>query len=215
MSSIARHVHSCRSTFAISPRFIAARPRRFTACVSTSVSNQCSREGSAAPRSQIFSEPIKRKVGSWERRSASLRSSYPARRLYIDWRNRSARGHCVFLPRRASVRLSEISSLSPRRSSSSLTTNKPASDVTRDPWKSTFREELKEKWKGRFWFSPIGFIPPGRLHHVRTLINIDDYHAPRFQNYESKRKCGLRTKSSVTKLFISLFNWRMWPFIQT
>src|ERR1017187_70223 len=192
MSSTARHVHSCPSTFAISPRFITARPRRFTACVSTSVSNQCSRGGSAAPRSRIFSEPIKRKVGSWERRSASLRSSYPARRLYIDWRNRSAKGNCVFLPRRASVRLSEISSLSPRRSSSSRTTNKPASDVTRDPWKSTFREELKEKWKGRFWFSPIGFIPPGRLHHVRTLINIDDYHAPRFQNYESKRKCGVR-----------------------
>jgi hypothetical protein len=64
--------------------------------------------------------------------------------------------------------------------------------VTRDPWKSTFREELKEKWKGRFWFSPIGFIPPGRLHHVRTLINIDDYHAPRTQNYESKRKCGFK-----------------------
>ena len=70
--------------------------------------------------------------------------------------------------------------------------------MTRDPWKSTFREELKEKWKGRFWFSPIGFIPPGRLHHVRTLINIDDYHAPRFQNYESKRKCGLiRTEAST------------------
>ena len=65
--------------------------------------------------------------------------------------------------------------------------------MTRDPWKSTFREELKEKWKGRFWFSPIGFIPPGRLHHVRTLINIDDYHAPRFQNYESKRKCGIKS----------------------
>ena len=65
--------------------------------------------------------------------------------------------------------------------------------MTRDPWKSTFREELKEKWKGRFWFSPIGFIPPGRLHHVRTLINIDDYHAPRFHNYESKRKCGVKS----------------------
>jgi hypothetical protein len=39
------------------------------------------REGKAAPRSQIFSEPIKRKVGSCDSRSASFTSSYPAKRL--------------------------------------------------------------------------------------------------------------------------------------
>src|ERR1019366_4049104 len=62
----------------------------------SSVSKDCKREVKAAPRSQIFSEPISRNVGSWETRSASFMSSYPANRLYTDWRNRSASGNCVF-----------------------------------------------------------------------------------------------------------------------
>ena len=57
------------------PRLIVARPVRFSSCVSSSVSNDCKREVSAAPRSQIFSEPISRNVGSCARRSASLTSS--------------------------------------------------------------------------------------------------------------------------------------------
>jgi len=97
----------------------------------------------AAPRSQIFSELISRSVGSWERRSASFTSSYPARRLYTDWRNRSASGNCVFFPRE-SVKCCSISSLSPNRSSNSRTRTRPPSEVTRDPWKSTFKEALKE-----------------------------------------------------------------------
>lgn len=48
---------------------------RFSSCVSTSVSNDCKREVNAAPRSQIFREPMSRKAGSWARRSASLTSS--------------------------------------------------------------------------------------------------------------------------------------------
>lgn len=40
----------------------------------------CSQPASA-PWSRIFTQPIRRKVGSLERRSASLRSSLPARRL--------------------------------------------------------------------------------------------------------------------------------------
>ena len=60
---------------AISSRLIAASPVRFSACVSSSVSNECTLDGSAAPRSPIFSEPIRRNVGSWERRSASFTSS--------------------------------------------------------------------------------------------------------------------------------------------
>ena len=47
----------------------------------------------AAPRSQFFSEPISRKVGSRESCSASFTSSYPARRLYTDCRRRSAKGN--------------------------------------------------------------------------------------------------------------------------
>jgi hypothetical protein len=38
------------------------------------VSKLCNREVNVAPRFHIFSEPISRKVGSWESLSASLRS---------------------------------------------------------------------------------------------------------------------------------------------
>jgi len=72
---------SIASALAISSRLIRPRPSRFSAWLSTSVSNQWRREGNAAPRSQIFSEPIRRKVGSCDSRSASFRSSYPAKRL--------------------------------------------------------------------------------------------------------------------------------------
>ena len=42
------------------------QPGEISPWVSKSVSNDCSREVSAAPRSQIFSEPISRNVGSCE-----------------------------------------------------------------------------------------------------------------------------------------------------
>jgi hypothetical protein len=40
----------------------AASPAKLSACVSTSVSNDCKREVKAAPRSQIFREPMSRKA---------------------------------------------------------------------------------------------------------------------------------------------------------
>ena len=46
-----------------------------------SVSNQCNVDVRAALRSHRLGEPIKRNVGSEASRSASLRSSYPAKRL--------------------------------------------------------------------------------------------------------------------------------------
>src|SRR5207244_5388339 len=58
-------------SLAISSRLIAASPARFLSCVNNSVSNECTRDVWAAPRSQICSDPISRKVGSWERRSRS------------------------------------------------------------------------------------------------------------------------------------------------
>ena len=96
------------SAFASSSRLIRLRLSRFSSWLSTSVSNQCRREGNAAPRSQIFSEPIKRNVGSCDSRSASFRSSYPARRLQMDCRSRSASGSYVFFPRRPSMMFSAM-----------------------------------------------------------------------------------------------------------
>jgi hypothetical protein len=52
----------------------AISPTRFSSWVSSSVSNQCSVDVSAAPRSQIFGNPIRRNVGSAASRSAPLRS---------------------------------------------------------------------------------------------------------------------------------------------
>lgn len=68
----------------------------------------------------------------------------PGKRLYADCRRRSARENCVFFPRRKSVRCCSMSLLNPKRSSSSRTTIRPPSDVTRDPWESTFKELLNE-----------------------------------------------------------------------
>ena len=63
------------SALATNSRLSAARPARLSACVSSSVSKDCKREVNAAPRSQIFFDPISRKVGSCDSRAASFRSS--------------------------------------------------------------------------------------------------------------------------------------------
>ena len=118
ISSTTRRGESMASALAINSRLSAASPARFSACVSTSVSKDCKREVKAAPRSQIFREPMSRKVGSWESRAASLTSSYPANRLYIDCRSRSASGNWIFLPRRESLKCRSTSSLKRKRSSS-------------------------------------------------------------------------------------------------
>ncbi len=61
------------------------------------------------------------------------------------WEERARRiarergGNCVFFPRE-SVKCCSISSPSPNRSSNSRTRIRPPSEVTRDPWKSTFKE---------------------------------------------------------------------------
>ena len=49
-------------------RFTAINPRRFSPRVNRSVSNQCRVEVSAAPRSQRFGDPMRRKVGSADTR---------------------------------------------------------------------------------------------------------------------------------------------------
>ena len=81
MSSTTCCGESTASVVAINSRLIAASPATFSSWVSKSISNDCSREVGAAPLSQIFSEPISRKVGSWESRSAPLTSTWPAIRL--------------------------------------------------------------------------------------------------------------------------------------
>lgn len=55
----------------------------------------------------------------------------------------SQRQMCVFLLREW-VRCCLRNSLNPSHSSNSRTRNKPPSEVTRDPWKLTFKEALNE-----------------------------------------------------------------------
>jgi len=57
-------------------------------------------------------------------------------------------------PRIGQVLGDEITKL--KRSSSSRTRIRPPSEVTRDPWKSTFNEALKEAEMARFVFHPLG-----------------------------------------------------------
>jgi hypothetical protein len=59
----------------IGSRLTRVKLPEFASSASISVSKVCEREVSAAPRSQTFSEPISRNVGSCESRSASLTSS--------------------------------------------------------------------------------------------------------------------------------------------
>ncbi len=58
------------SPLATSCRLSTAKPARFSAWVSSSVSNDCKREVNAAPRTKTFSEPMSRKAGSCKSRSA-------------------------------------------------------------------------------------------------------------------------------------------------
>ncbi len=132
------------SALAINSRLIAARPVRFPSCVSSSVSNDCSREVSAAPRSQIFfgtDQPERRIL----REPLGVVDILIARHPAIDGLAQQVRERKLrVLPRRESVRCWAIGSPKPSRSSSSRTRIKPPSDVTRDPWKSIFNVALKE-----------------------------------------------------------------------
>jgi hypothetical protein len=75
ISRIVRQPESIASALPINARLSRASPAKFSSSPSISVSKVCKREVSAAPRSQVFSEPINRNVGSCETRSAPLTSS--------------------------------------------------------------------------------------------------------------------------------------------
>jgi hypothetical protein len=75
MSSTVRSDRSNVSACPITSRFTAISPTRFSSRVSSSVLNQCNVDVS------VFGDPMRRNVGSAETRAASLRSSYPAKRL--------------------------------------------------------------------------------------------------------------------------------------
>ena len=67
----------------ITSRFTAISPTRFSSRVSSSVSNQCSVEVRAALRSHRFGDPIRRNVGSVERRGRVV-EVFVARQAAVD-----------------------------------------------------------------------------------------------------------------------------------
>ena len=73
-SSTTRCGESMASTRAISSQLSVASPATFLSWVNNSVSKECTRDVRAVPRSQIVSELISRKVGSWARGSARCHS---------------------------------------------------------------------------------------------------------------------------------------------
>ena len=154
-----------------SSRFSFPSPAKFSSLANASVSKECRLEVRAAPRSQIFCELIRRKVGSTDTHSASFTSSYPAKRLYTDCRSKSARGSWVLRLQRRSLRCHSMSSPMPRCSSNSRTRISPASEVICDPWKSTFNDPLKLSWNGLVCFSPMGCGSPRCLECVQACIN--------------------------------------------
>ena len=132
------------SALATNSRLSAASPARFSSCVSTSVSNDCKREVNAAPRSQIFREPMSRKVGSWERRCGVVDILIPRQAAVDRLPQQVGQRQLDILAPRESLKCRSTSSLKPRRSSSSRTRTNPPSEVTREPWKSTLNELLNE-----------------------------------------------------------------------
>src|ERR1022692_2315498 len=53
-----------------------------------------------------------------------------------------------------------MSALNPKRSSNSRTSNRPPSEVTREPWKSTFQTRIKRELKGLILFLTHWVEPP-------------------------------------------------------
>ena len=92
---------------------------RFSFVASHSVSKRPIWLVEAAERSRPLRSTIARIAGSRDSRSASLTSSYPAKRPNTDWRNRPVNRCRVFLPRRRSDNAAPAISVSPRASSSS------------------------------------------------------------------------------------------------
>jgi hypothetical protein len=115
-------------------------------------------------------------------------------------RQRRERRHVAV--RRESVRCWAMSSPRPKRSSNSRTRMRPPWEVTRDPWKSTFREALKQSWNGWFCLSPTGCEPPERLRRNQTRINIDADEHPKIHKCISKWKC--RLKRSPARLSVDV-----------
>ena len=58
----------------------------------------------------------------------------------------------------------------PSRSSNSRTKSKPPSEVTREPWNSTFNRPLNESSKGCSCLSPTATLPPHSPDRAQTLV---------------------------------------------
>src|SRR5215212_9932561 len=114
---------------------------RFAPCFSTSVSNRPIWLVEAACPVTAWPPTTQRIAGSCASRSASLVSSYPAKRPNTDWRNCPTREWRPFAPVRVSVNTSPAVSLRPRVSSSSRQASRPPSDVTFGPWNSSLRRQ--------------------------------------------------------------------------
>ncbi len=162
MSRTGRYPESIVSAFPIHARWSRPSPAKFSSSPSISASNDCNREVRVAPRSQTFSEPISlpaagRPEGRVLGEPLGVVEVFVTSQATIDpataGRSRSAKGNCVFFPRRESV--------PPRRVVRSILRTRVArrvpapasgrrlpaagrSEVTREPPKSTLREALKE-----------------------------------------------------------------------
>src|SRR3954466_2948062 len=151
---------------------------RFAPCVSTSVSNRPIWLVEAACPVTAAPPTTQRMAGSCASRSASLRSSYPAKRPNTDWRNCPTRVWRPFAPVRVSVSTSPAVSLRPRTSSSSRQASRPPSDVTFVPWNSSLRRRSNPSPRATSCASPnVASIRDTRHrpYHADDLTRIDAY----------------------------------------
>ena len=137
--------------------FSRPNPSTLPSWVSASVSNRLIVLVLAAGLSGPPRRPTTtRIVGSSANRSASLVSSWPARRLYTDCLRRPTNRCCTLRPPRLSCRHSLAVSVSPSASSSSRQASSPASEVMVAPRNSNRTRRSKRSLARGWCFHPLG-----------------------------------------------------------
>src|SRR4051812_128436 len=127
-------------------------------------------------------------AGSSASRSASLRSSYPAKRPNTDWRNWPCRVWRPFAPVRVSVRTSPATLLRPRTSSSSRQASSPPSDVILD-----LRRRSNVRPKAASCISPTATSIRGTHHQPYAADDLTKIDACGQCKTQPSGICGLRT----------------------
>jgi len=142
----------------------SVKAAKFSRDVSISVSNRPMALAEAAPSFTARPPTSWRITGTPHSRSASLTSSYPARRGKTDWRRKPAIRCRPFRPVRISESRPAAMSVKPRASSSSRCSSNPPSELIAEPRNSTLTERSNSSRRGPDSASPVTSFAKSSLH---------------------------------------------------